>query len=158
MKLHLSFFIVMIFISAALHAQVYTLETVPNPKEKYNGYVSNPDTTLSDSVVKKINSLLLHLENTTTDQVAVVVLNSIGDEVPKIFATKLFNKWGIGLEDVNNGLLFLVIMDQRRIEIETGYGMEHILSDEICKQILEYNNGVLAGVTVASKILLNQKK
>jgi uncharacterized protein len=73
------------------YAQTYTIETVPNPKKSSSpDYVSNPDQMLSTDAVKEINSILRTLEDSTTAQVAVVCVNSIGDAVPKDFATALF--------------------------------------------------------------------
>ncbi|MBL8022554.1 MAG: TPM domain-containing protein, partial [Leptospirales bacterium] len=64
-------------------------------------------------------------------------LPTIGKIVPKEFAVALFNTWKIGKAKKNNGLLVLHILDQRRVEIETGYGMEGILPDVKCKWILD---------------------
>ncbi|GAB2579206.1 TPM domain-containing protein [Spirosoma areae] len=116
--------------------QPYTPETVPNPKQSRSShYVSNPDHILSSAAVSQIDSLLGRLEDSTTAQVAVVCLNSIGERVPKEFATALFRKWGLGYRQKNNGLLILLVKDQHRIEMETGYGLEGILPDAICSRI-----------------------
>jgi uncharacterized protein len=127
-----------LIVEASAAAVPYTVESVPNPKASasYN-YVSNPDGVIESSTVSEIDSLLKELELQTTAQVAVVILNSIGDEVPKTFATKLFNYWGIGDREKDNGLLILLVMDQRDIEFETGKGMEGILPDVTCKRIQE---------------------
>lgn len=118
------------------NAQTYTIETIPNPKKSSSpDYVSNPDQMLSADAVKEINSILRTLEDSTTAQVAVVCVNSIGEAVPKDFATALFKKWGLGYQQKNNGLLVLLVKDQHRIEIETGYGLEGILPDAVCKRI-----------------------
>src|SRR5689334_6234423 len=62
---------------------IYTVETVPDPKLSPGwNYVSNPDSVISASTVEEINTSLKSLEDSTTAQVAVVILNSIGDEVP----------------------------------------------------------------------------
>ncbi|MDJ0645719.1 MAG: TPM domain-containing protein, partial [Flavobacteriaceae bacterium] len=74
-------------------------------------------------------------EQKTTAQIAIVMLPSIGTEVPKNFAVKLFEKWGIGQADTDNGLLILTVMDQRRTEFEVGYGLEPILTDIVCHRI-----------------------
>ena len=117
-------------------AQSYTLETVPNPKQSRSShYVSNPDKILSDAAVGQIDQILGKLEDSTTAQVAVVCINSIGEAVPKDFATALFRKWGLGYQKKNNGLLVLLVKDQHRIEMETGYGLEGILPDAICRRI-----------------------
>ena len=81
------FLIVLVLgISAETYSQtVWTVETIPNPKTTYNGFVSNPDQVLDERSVGYINTLLQALEDSTTVQVAVVVVNSIGDAVPGDF-------------------------------------------------------------------------
>jgi uncharacterized protein len=51
----------------------------------------------------------------------------------------LFNHWGIGKADEDNGVLFLISIGDRRVEIETGYGIEPILPDAQVGQIIETN-------------------
>lgn len=120
------------------YATAYTVENLPNPKSSPSfQYVSNPDGVLTTSTVLAIDSLLKNLELTTTCQVAVVVVTSIGETVPKSFATQLFNHWGIGDREKDNGLLILMVVSQRSIEFETGKGMEGILPDVTCKYIQE---------------------
>lgn len=118
-----------------LGQEVYTIETVPNPKDGGNGYVSDPGRVLSQSDIANLNALLTSLEDSSTAQVAIVMLGSIGELNPKEFATALFNHWGIGQADNDNGLLILSVMDQRRTEFETGYGLEGVLPDVICYRI-----------------------
>ncbi len=116
----------------------WTVDTVPNPKESPGwDYVSNPDSVLTEATVARINDYLKALEQTTTDQGAVVILNSIGTTVPKQFATGLFRKWGIGQRDKNNGFLMLLVIGQRRVEFEIGYGLEGTLTDVFSKRIQE---------------------
>ncbi|MHA4741758.1 TPM domain-containing protein [Dyadobacter sp. MSC1_007] len=128
------FFLLLLGING--YAQTYTIETIPNPKKSASpDYVSNPDQILSADAVEQINSILRTLEDSTTAQVAVVCVNSIGEAVPKDFATALFKKWGLGYQQKNNGLLVLLVKDQHRIEMETGYGLEGVLPDAVCKRI-----------------------
>ncbi|MVM39280.1 hypothetical protein GO730_19810 [Spirosoma sp. HMF3257] len=128
-------------------AQTYTLETIPNPKQSQSShYVSNPDHILSNAAVSQLDAMLGKLEDSTTAQVAVVCVNSIGESVPKDFATALFRKWGLGYQKKNNGLLILLVKDQHRIEMETGYGLEGILPDAICKRIQAENIVPLAKI------------
>lgn len=156
--------LVSLLLSISTFAQSYTVKTVPNPKDKGNYYVSNPDQILSSDEESMLNTMMDSLENQTTNQVAIVVLKSIGDEVPKDFATNLFKEWGIGLKGKDNGLLVLFVLDQRRIEMETGYGMEPILTDGVCKIIqLEemipsfkneaYGEGIIKGMERVNAIL-----
>ncbi len=121
---------------AAFGQTAYTLETIPKPAPP-NSYVSNPDGVLSSAMEMEVNAVLRKLDETTTVEVAVVVVNSIGYAVPGDFRTELFRYWGIGKAENDNGLLILLVMDQRRMEFEVGYGLEGILTDIMCKQIQE---------------------
>ena len=64
-----------------------------------------------------------------------MIIQSIGNEIPKSFAVDLFEEWGIGQAEKDNGLLILTVIDQRRTEFETGYGLEPILTDALCYRI-----------------------
>lgn len=127
---------VLLMLSGASVAQsAFTIENLPNPKDNGGGYVSDPDGILNPEDRNTLNTLCRELEQKSTAQVAVVLVNSIGQENPKDFATRLFNHWGIGQADVDNGLLIFSVMDQRRTEFETGYGLEGVLPDVICYRI-----------------------
>lgn len=125
-----------LFLPTLLAAQkAYQVEQVPDPKRTGTGYVSDPGNVLKSGEIATLNALMADMEDSTTAQVAVVVLPSIGEESPKEFATALFNHWGIGQRDKDNGLLILVVMDQRRTEFETGYGLEGVLPDILCYRV-----------------------
>lgn len=143
------------------------VEDVPDPKETAGrGYVSDPGNYLSPDGVQRLNNLISSLETTSTAQIAVVLLPSIGDQVPKDFATELFQHWGIGQASKDNGLLILVVMDQRRVEFETGYGLEGVLPDLICYRIInenfvphfklgDYDEGLISSVNRVKTLLEN---
>lgn len=151
-------FLLFISVSSFLYGTEYTVETIPNPKtQDANAYVSNPDGILKQETVSRINVLLDSLEAQNGSEVAVVAVNSIGYEEIKPFATALFKTWGIGKSQNNNGLLVLFVLDQRKVTFETGYGLEGVLPDAICKRIQtqtmipefkngNYDAGMLAGV------------
>lgn len=95
---------------------------------------------------------------------AVVFLQSIGSEVPKQFAVNLFEEWGIGQDRTYNGLLILNVMDQRRTEMEVGYGLEGTLTDLLSSRILRnevvphfknhnYGDGMIAATSRIKAIL-----
>lgn len=114
----------------------YNINEVPNPKKNgANGFISDPNGIILNGEKFKLNKKLWRIENNTTVQIAIVVLPSIGQEIPKDFAVKLFEEWGIGQSDKDNGLLILTVMDQRRTEFEVGYGLEPILTDLVCHRI-----------------------
>ncbi|NRB62373.1 MAG: TPM domain-containing protein [Saprospiraceae bacterium] len=86
------FWVVLIAFSATtLWGQnVYEVETIPNPKDIGVGYVSDPDDVIAASDESQLNNIIRSLEDSTTAQVAVVAVNSIGEKNPKDFATELF--------------------------------------------------------------------
>ncbi|MFZ6001103.1 MAG: TPM domain-containing protein [Bacteroidota bacterium] len=145
-------------------AQSYTVDTVPNNKVLSNKLVSNPDLIISPIFEDSINVILDSLEQKTTAQVAVVLVNSIGDASEFDFAQALFDKWGIGKSGNDNGLLILFVGDKRVIRFHTGYGLEGILPDVVCKRIQtrfmvpefkqgNVDAGMLAGVREVVKIV-----
>ncbi len=140
-----------------------TIESIPNNKLINNSYVSNPNGILDRGTVSRIDTLLANLESKTAVQVAVVVVESIGDAEVVDFAQKLFNTWGIGNKN-NNGLLLLLVKDIHIVRFHTGYGLEGALPDITCKHIQRefmvpefkrdnYNAGVLAGLQQVEKVL-----
>lgn len=133
------------------------LDKIVNPKINGSGYISNADHIISQNAVNQLNSLIKPLDQQGKAQIAVVLVNSIGTQVPKDFATALLRKWGIGDRKRNNGLLILIVKDQRRMEFEVGYGLEGVLTDLTSQRIQQglmvpyfkkgdYDTGVLKGV------------
>lgn len=111
-----------------LDAHAWTVKEVPNPTDQHS-YISNPDQVLTAAEMVPLRKRLAQIEASTTNEVSIVVLKSIGGQAPKTFANDLFNQWGIGKKGKDNGLLILLVMDQRRIEFEVGYGLEGTLTD-----------------------------
>lgn len=126
------------FLSLPLWAQeAYTVESVPNVKVESNRLVSDPAGILMPGTRDQLDQQLHALEASTSAQVAVVVLPSIGSQDIFRFAQELFTLWGIGQASNDNGLLILLVMDQRTVRFHTGYGLEGILPDVVCKRIQE---------------------
>ncbi|MBL8019694.1 MAG: TPM domain-containing protein [Leptospirales bacterium] len=111
------------------------ISAIPNPRPQ-GSWVADPAGILK-SRVTEIDSLIQAFERETTGEIAIVVLPSIGQIPPKEFATKLFEVWGIGKKGKDNGILVLHVLDQRRVEIETGYGMEGSVPDIACSRIVD---------------------
>ncbi|MBV8254079.1 MAG: TPM domain-containing protein [Chitinophaga sp.] len=108
---------------------------IPDPKQQDGGYVSDPKHMLSDATVSELNGMLAGLDKEGTAQVAVVLQEQIGDNEPKEFAHQLFNTWGIGRKETNNGLLIFLVKDAHKLVFETGKGLEGDLPDILCFHI-----------------------
>lgn len=145
---------------------VYTVENLPNPRADHNGYVSDPDGLLQDTTVAAIDRLLRQLEDSTSIQVAVVAVRSIGDADIFDFSQRLFNTWGIGQARSNNGLLVLLVTDQRTVRFHTGQGIQGILTDVVTKRIQreymvpyfkenDYSLGMSEGLRISVRLLMD---
>lgn len=121
--------LISLFLVTAALAKPHNTASVPNPRAADGGFVSDPDGILPAADREDLNRILRGIESETSAEYAVVIVESIGTEIPKSFAVELFNTWGIGKRGKDNGLLLLVVLDQRRWEFETGYGLEGILPD-----------------------------
>lgn len=118
--------------------QALTVEGVTNPRRDNGGWVTDMADILSNSTETKLNNLIADLEQDNGAEIAVVTVpETTPADSPKAFATELFNHWGIGKADKDNGVLFLVSMADKRVEIETGYGIESILPDTEVAQIID---------------------
>ena len=118
------------------NAKVYKVKDVPMVHlADRTRYVSNPDGILSKSTVASIDSLLFSLEKKTGIQALVAVLTGIEGGDCFDFAYRLGKENGIGQEGRDNGLVVLLSTDERCIQFATGYGLEGVLPDAICKRI-----------------------
>ena len=116
--------------------KVYTVDNIPKVhlQNKYQ-YTCNPAGILSQAACDSIDSMLYRLEQQTGIETVVAVVPSIGQEDCFNFSHELLNKWGVGKKGKNNGLVILLVTDQRCVQFYTGYGLEGDLPDAICKRI-----------------------
>lgn len=161
---------VLLFLYTNLDAQNrYTVKDVPNVQlQDYTRYVSDSENVLETGDIILLDERLAYLRDSIGVETAIVVLPAIETELygsAKEFATELFNTWGIGNKENNNGLLILLLTaeGEREIVFETGLGTETILTDGLCKLIQtkkmipflkegEYGEGLIAGVEEVEKV------
>lgn len=118
-------------------AKVYDVDDVPDTKKaNRTNFISDPEHYLTPAVTSQINSRLLTLMDSTTVEMAIVIVPSIGDEDIFDFAQALAQKWGIGRSDNSNGLLLLMAIDDRQVRLHTGYGLEGVIPDATANHII----------------------
>lgn len=106
------------------------VSSVKNPRQANGGWVGDQANLLSDSAETQLNALLTKLEASSEIEVAVVTVPDVApSKSPKAFTSELFNTWGIGKQGQDNGVLMMVSKGDRRVEIETGYGIEAFMPD-----------------------------
>ena len=92
---------------------------------------------LSSSEVQALEQKLVAYNDSTSTQVTIVIIKSLEGYEVSDYAVRLGNAWGVGKADKNNGALILVAIEDRKMSIQTGYGLEGVLPDAICKRIIE---------------------
>lgn len=116
-----------------------------------------------------LESFLRSVEGATTAEIAVVVVPTIRDTDIDTAAGKLFSLWGIGKKDKDNGLLLLAAIEDRKIRIEVGYGLEGALPDARTGRILDeqviprfkeqkFAEGLIAGAVVLAGVVAQESK
>ena len=106
---------------------------------------ANPDSVydyinlLSKGEKSTLENKLIKYSDTTSTQIVVAIIDSTQGEEIGYLATNWAHKWGVGQEDKDNGVFVLVAKNDRKITIRTGYGTEHLLTDYVSRQIIEYN-------------------
>ena len=104
----------------------------PNPPRLVTDFTN----TLNQDEVNALEHKLKTYSDTTSSQIAIVVLKNIGDYEINQYAVELARKWSIGVKGKNNGILILWSTGNRKIYIATGYGMEEKVPDAIAKRIV----------------------
>jgi uncharacterized protein len=165
MRRFIAFLLLAIGIYGYAMAKPYTIEEVPNVQlANRHCYTSNPDGILSAEAVRAIDAACDSLRTKGVAQVAVVAIKDIASDDVFTFAHKLFSSWGVGSSKSDNGLGIILVLDKREIRFVTGYGIEGILPDAICKRIQQrymvgplgngdYDKGMIDGITAISALL-----
>ena len=132
----IAFSLILLF-PLALQAIVYTPTTLPNPKQRgQEYYVANPDHILNADDEAYLNHCAAMLEQKTQVEMCVAALQSIGNADCFYFSYELFQRWGIGRKGKNTGVLIVFVLDSHDIRIMTGVGMEGVLTDAKCSEII----------------------
>ena len=128
--------ILSLFVCLFAQAKEYTVQEIPMVHlQDSTRYVSNPDNILSTSAVATMDSILHSLEQKTGIQTLVVAVTGIEGGDCFDFTHRLGQEWGVGQKGRDNGLVILLSTNERCIQFATGYGLEGVLPDAICKRI-----------------------
>ncbi len=92
---------------------------------------------LSASQKASLEQKLIRYSDTTSTQIVLVTISSTKGEYINYLGAEWLTKWGIGDADKDNGVLILLAKDDRKIGINTGFGVEHLLTDAMSKRIIE---------------------
>jgi uncharacterized protein len=140
-------------------------EKFPKPLGAVNDFAN----LISPQQRKEMTALAREVLERTGTAIVVVTLPTIGDDDPRDYANRLYRAWGIGKKGEDRGVLIFLALKERRIRIETGYGVEGILPDGLVGEILdrdvrpflkkgEYGQGLLNAMVSLSQAVARDAK
>lgn len=127
----------------------------------YAGHVNDFANIIDPATKQQLETILLNFENKTGAQIAIVTIQSLNERSVEDYATDLFRAWGIGAKSGENrdkGALLLVSVQDRRMRLETGYGLEGDLPDGMAGEVIrrmkpyfrqeppQYSQGIMVAV------------
>lgn len=132
------------------------------PELEPTGYVNDFTGVLSPGLVRQLDALGAELKQKTGAEVAVAVIDSLGDESLENFANILAERWGVGDEQDRGALLLFSIKD-RLLRVEIGYGLEPIIPDGRAGDVREamiphlrdgdYDAAIATGMTMLAAMI-----
>lgn len=126
------FFLLIITSVNSLVAQDYLPE-----KPKLQTSVYDYAKMMSGFEAKQLEQKLINYNDTTSTQIVVITVNSLKGKDIAMYTTELAHKWGIGQAGKDNGIVILASKEDKKITIQTGYGIEHLLTDALSRRIIE---------------------
>ncbi|MEO5987606.1 MAG: TPM domain-containing protein [Candidatus Eisenbacteria bacterium] len=112
-------------LASPVRSQDSSLAAIP----AYEGYLTDRAHVFSDPARAQLESFLDQVHEKTGAQFAVLTVETTAPEAPESYKTRVFQAWGIGNKERDDGLLLLVAMQEHALRFETGYGLEGVLPD-----------------------------
>ena len=128
------------------------------------GRVNDNAQILSENARRSLTETLKEHEVRTTNQIVILTMSSLEGESIEDFANKVFIEWKIGQKGKDNGILIVVVPDERKMRIEVGYGLEGTMTDLSAGRIIsnlmaprfregDFDGGITDGTLAVISIL-----
>lgn len=132
MKRFLAF--IFLLISVCVNAQIEKIIPArPSPPRLVNDFTR----TLTPEQVQALEYKLVAYDDSTSSQIAVVIINSLEGYDIAEYGLALGRKWQVGGKEFNNGIVLVIAKDDRKVRIEVGYGLEGAIPDITAKSIID---------------------
>lgn len=132
-KILFTIFLSLQFIASAQLLDKDGIPQPPSPPRLVNDFAQ----IISESNRESLENKLVAYNDSTSTQICVVTVNNIGDYSIEDYAVRLGRSWQIGQKDKDNGILILISKDDRKVDIEIGYGLESYVTDYDSKDIID---------------------
>jgi uncharacterized protein len=150
-----------------LSGRSFAAETIsPKPDRYFNDYAG----VVSPGVAQRLNEQLAQFERETSNQVVVAVWRTMPSQSSiEDFTQRTFQAWQVGQKGRNNGAVFFIFVDDHRMRIQPGYGLEGALPDITCNEIIrdavaprfranDFEGGLSAGIDLIFKAIRGEYK
>ncbi|MBS1731929.1 MAG: TPM domain-containing protein [Bacteroidetes bacterium] len=117
----------------SISVSAQNLPAKPNPPKLVNDFTN----TLTHDQQESLERKLVAFDDSTSTQVAVVIIASLDGYDVSEYNTALGRAWGVGGKEFSNGVILLIAKNDRKLNIATGYGVEGALPDITCKHIID---------------------
>ncbi|MEO8472432.1 MAG: TPM domain-containing protein [Chryseolinea sp.] len=91
---------------------------------------------LTQEEIDSLESMLKSFEDSTSNQIAILIIPSLDGAILEEYALKVAEHWQLGKKDKDNGALLLISVQDHKVRIETGQGLEGTLTDAVCNRII----------------------
>lgn len=125
-------YLLLITLVLSVSSSAFALDVPAKP----DNYVTDKAEVISPSVEAELNTWLKDFETKTSTQLVVATFTTLDGDVLEDFSIKLAEKWKIGQKGSSNGVILLVISQDRKLRIEVGYGLEGALPDALSLKII----------------------
>jgi uncharacterized protein len=143
-------------LGALLLSQLRAAEVIPPaPRDHFNDYAG----LVPAGTAQALDAQLTQFERETSNQLLVVVYPHLqSDSSIEDYTVRVAQAWHVGLKDKKNGAVLFIFSEDHKLYVQVGYGLEGVLPDALCKQIIEneitprfrqrdFTGGIQAGVT-----------
>ena len=151
------FIIIVFLLGTCVNSYAQKFPAKPNPPR----LVVDDANVLTPEQEAQLERKLVAYDDSTSNQIAIVTIETLNDYPIEEYALKLFRDWGIGNKKTNNGVLVLAVIQDRKLRIEVGYGLEgaipditanHIIQDDIAPNFR--NEDYYEGLNAASESII----
>lgn len=133
MKYFLSVFLLCLSLTVFAQSINRVVPARPNPPRLVNDFAD----VLTPEQEAELEKKLVAYDDSTSTQIVVVTMQSLQDFPIEDVALQILRTWGVGNKEKDNGLVLLAAIEDRKINIQTGYGMEGVVPDAIARTIIE---------------------
>lgn len=137
MKRFLSILLFTLTVTVGYSQNSFDADAFLKSRHEFDYFVTDSAQVLTTAQLQALENKLIVFDDSTSNQIAVVIIPSLNGNDIADYTVKLFRAWGVGTKRNNNGVMLLISKEDHKLNITTGYGLEGALPDITCKEIID---------------------